>query len=191
MPRCNAAVFLPYLNPALDEFQINTPLRVAVFLAQVAHESSELTQLSENLNYSIAGLMKTWPERFQSVEAANRYAHQPEKIANFVYADRMGNGSETSGDGWRYRGAGAIQLTGKSNQQAFSDYSGVPLDAISAWLLQPEGAIRSAGWFWMTSHLNALADSEDFLAVTKRVNGGYTGLADRQEYYRTAQVVLA
>ena len=75
MPRCNAAVFLPYLNPALDEFQINTPLRVAVFLAQVAHESSELTQLSENLHYSIAGLMKTWPERFQSVEAANRYAH--------------------------------------------------------------------------------------------------------------------
>ena len=191
MPRCPVSAFLPYLNPALDEFGIDTTERIAMFLAQVAHESSELCQLSENLNYSIAGLMKTWPARFQSVEFANRYAHMPEKIANYVYADRNGNGDEASGDGFQFRGAGGIQLTGRDTHTAFSSYSGVPIDAMPAWLLSPEGAIRSACWYWQLHGLNALADAGDFTGLTRRINGGIIGLADRLAYLDTARTALA
>ena len=191
MPRCNVSAFLPYLNPALDEFGIDTTERIAMFLAQVAHESSELCQLSENLNYSIAGLMKTWPARFQSVEFTNRYAHMPEKIANYVYADRNGNGDEASGDGFMFRGAGGIQLTGRDAHTAFSSYSGVPLDAMPAWLVIPEGAIRSACWFWQSNGLNTFADTGNFVGVTRRINGGIIGLADRLAYLDVARTALA
>lgn len=190
MPRCDAAAYIPYLNPALVEFEINTPARAAMFLAQVAHESSELTQTSENLNYSIAGLMKVWPSRFQSVEMANKYAHQPEKIANFVYANRNGNGDESSGDGWAFRGAGALQLTGRSNQLACANWTGVPPESISEWLRGTQGAITSAGWFWMTNDCNHQADIGDFEALTRKINGGLTGFNSRLEYFNTAQIAL-
>ena len=191
MPRCKVSEFLDPLNRAMAEFSINTPARTASFLAQLAHESSQLCTLSENLNYSIAGLMKTWPARFQSVEYANRYAHQPEKIANLIYANRMGNGDEASGDGWKYRGAGGIQLTGKSNQAKCAGYMGVPVDLISAWLLTSEGAVRSAAWFWKVNGLNEIADSGDQMAMRKRVNGGYNGAAEVLAYFNVANKAIA
>lgn len=199
MPHCDAAAYMPYLNPALVEFQINTPLRVASFLANVAHESSELRTLAENLNYSSQGLMKTWPSRFLMFADADRYAYHPEEIANFVYANRMGNGDEASGDGWAHRGLGAIQITGKTAQLAFCTYSGVPPEYITKWLQTPEGAIRSAGWFWMTHGLNQAADTNDFDRVCDLINIGHAtekygdalGFRSRLAYFNTTRIAIA
>jgi putative chitinase len=198
MPRCDAAAYIPYLNPALVEFEINTPGRVAMFLANVAHESSELRVLSENLNYSSQGLRNTWPNRFSSFAVADQYQHQPEKIANYVYANRMGNGDIASGDGFRFRGAGALQLTGKAMQAKMCAYTGVPLEYAPAWLLTPQGAITSAGWFWMTSNLNHYADIDDFDGCCDMINIGHAtekygdalGFHSRQTYFNTARIAL-
>jgi putative chitinase len=142
-----AGVFIGPLMTATTEFEINTPLREAAFVAQVGHESSQLNAVSENLNYSAEGLARTFP-RYFTINEAQQYARNPERIANRVYANRMGNGDERSGDGWRYRGAGLIQLTGKNNQHAAADYFGIEYSVIGDWLRTPEGAARSAGWFW-------------------------------------------
>ena len=169
---------------------IDTELRVAAFVSQCAHESANFTVLRENLNYSADGLMRTWPSRFPTVEIANQYARQPEKIANRAYADRMGNGPESSGDGWRYAGKGLIQLTGKDNCTRFADSVKRPLAEIPAYLVTFDGAVESACWFWTDKKLNPLADAGDVLAITRRINGGENGLKDREEKYKHAMAVL-
>lgn len=182
-------VFIGPLMTATTEFDITTTLREAAFIAHVGVESNQLQAVSENLNYSAEGLMRTFPRYFTSSQAAV-YARNPEKIANRVYANRMGNGPEESGEGWRYRGAGLIQLTGKNNQCAAADYFGIDHNAIGDWLRTPEGAARSAGWFWSVNGLNEFADAQDMRAITRRINGGFNGLEERMALYENAIAVL-
>ena len=177
-PRLSGAL-VAALTAAMAERNINTPRRISSFLGQTAVESQLFTQFEENLNYSAERLMVVWPRRFPTLEVATSYAHNPEALANRVYAGRLGNGDEASGDGWRYRGAGAIQLTGRDNQGACALAFGVPLEDVGAWLRGPAGACRSAGWFWQREGLNALADADNQIAVTMRVNGGTIGLERR------------
>ncbi|GGD00164.1 glycoside hydrolase family 19 protein [Undibacterium terreum] len=194
-----AALFLPTLVSAMAEFDIKSSARQAAFLAQIAHESGELARVEENLNYRAAGLCKTWPKRFPTLADAVPYEHQPEKIANKVYADRNGNGNEASGDGWRYRGAGLIQLTFKNNQAACAAYFGKPVDQIGDWLRTPEGACRSAGWFWKINNINTWADKGDFDGVCDAVNTGHKteaigdaiGYPERLAFWNVAKKVLA
>lgn len=178
------------INAACEKFSINTRLRLAAFIAQVGHESGNLSTLTENLSYSADGLMKTWPARFDAAKAAE-CARKPEKIANVVYSSRMGNGSEASGEGWMYRGRGLIQCTGKANYDAFSQACGINAVANPDSLTQPTNAALSAGWFWSSKGLNAYADRQDFLTITKRINGGTTGQAERERLYKKALIVLS
>lgn len=171
------------LNETCQEFAIDSPYRIAGFLSNVAHESGGFKFVSENLNYSAASLMRVWSSRFPTVEIAQRYAMQPEKIANRAYADRMGNGDEASGDGWKFRGRGLIQLTGKNNYVAYSlacDNEALQNPNIVA---EPKYAAESAGWFWSVNRLNQLADAQDITGMCKRINGGLNGLDDRQMKY--------
>ena len=178
------------LNKILPEYEINTPLRVAAFLAQCAHESGNFKFLTENLNYRWESLRKVFPRYFPTDELAQQYARQPEKIANRVYANRMGNGDEASGDGWRYRGRGLIQLTGKDNYFWFAQSIDTPIEDVPAYLETFEGAIQSACWFWETNKLNQWADQKDILTLTKRINGGTIGLEDRKKHYAHALHIL-
>jgi len=182
-----------FFDEALDvtchEFEINTPQRMAAFLAQVAHESGNFRAIRENLNYSADGLRRIFPRYFTNVDP-NQYARQPEKIANRVYANRMGNGPEHSGDGWNYRGRGLIQLTGKSNYIQCGNALGVDLVSDPSYLETAEGAARSAGWYWHSRGLNAFADQGDILTITKRINGGTIGLEDRKKHYHHVLHVL-
>lgn len=188
--KLRVALFLPYLISAMAEFEINTPLRQAAFLAQVFHESGNLTMTEENLNYGAAGLQSTWPSRFDAATAA-AYQRQPEKIANYVYANRMGNRDEASGDGWKHRGAGLLQLTGKDNQFAAALALFIDPTVISEYLRSPEGAARASGWFWTRSGANRYADKGDFDGVSDVVNigrktdkvGDAIGYADRKRLY--------
>lgn len=171
------------INETCEEFAIDSPYRIAGFLSNVAHESAGFKFVSENLNYSAASLMRVWSSRFSTVEIAQRYAMQPEKIANRAYADRMGNGDEASGDGWKFRGRGLIQLTGKNNYVAYSmacDNEALQHPEI---VEQPKYAAESAGWFWSVNRLNQLADNQDIVGMAKRINGGINGLDDRQMKY--------
>jgi putative chitinase len=198
MPRNKRpAAWIDVLNEALTSFEINTIGRVAAFLAQIAHESAELNRLLENLNYSAQGLLATWPKRFVSLEVARQFERNPERIANYVYANRMGNGDLSSGDGWRYRGRGVIQLTGRGNYRAVGNAVGLPFETNPDLLLEPGPAALAAGYFWKSRGLNELADDrnddnddEDFVSITVRINGGRAGLADRRRYWERAQVVL-
>jgi putative chitinase len=178
------------LNKILPDYDITTPQRVAAFVAQSAHESGGFTALHENLNYRAVTLRKVFPKYFPTDEMAAQYAQQPERIANRVYGGRMGNGPEASGDGFRYCGRGLIQLTGKSNYQAFADSLQMPVEDVPAFLATFEGAIQSACWFWESNNLNQYADSGDILTMTKRINGGTIGLADRQAHYNHALQVF-
>jgi putative chitinase len=177
------------LNKLLPDYEINTPQRIAAFLAQCAHESANFTALQENLNYKAASLSRVWPSRFPP-GIAEQYAHNPEKIANRAYCDRMGNGNEASGDGWRYCGRGLIQLTGKDNYTAFADSIGVTPEEVSEYLATFEGAAQSACWFWESNNLNRFADVGDIKGLTKAINGGYIGLEDREKHYGHALHVL-
>lgn len=177
------------LNAVLPRYDIITRSRIAMFLAQCGHESLGFTVLAENLNYSAEALRRTWPKRFPG-NLADQYARQPERIANRVYANRMGNGPEGSGDGWKHRGRGLIQLTGASNYRMFARAVGRPYEGIAAYLETPEGAVESAGWFWSVNSLNQLADTGNVEAATKRINGGLHGLADRQARYKQALKIL-
>jgi putative chitinase len=177
------------LNKILPDYDISTPQRIAAFLAQCAHESGGFTALHENLNYRPETLCKVWPHYFNESNV-NDYAHQPEKIANRAYAGRMGNGDETSGDGWNYCGRGLIQLTGKNNYQAFADSIQTDIGQIPAYLQTFEGAIQSACWFWENNNLNACADAGDIVKMTKIINGGELGLDDRTARYNHALQVL-
>jgi putative chitinase len=180
----NPADLAAALEAVLPRYEITTPARVAAFLAQCGHESADFTVLQENLNYSAKGLAATWPKRFVSEAAAAPYNRNPEAIANKVYADRMGNGPESSGDGWKYRGRGAIQLTGHDNYHAFQQDLGFDTmeDAI-LYLESLEGAIESAAWFWWRNNLNQWADNHDMTTLTKKINGGTLGLKERTDHF--------
>lgn len=174
----------------LPDYEINTKLRLAAFLAQCAHESGNFTAVRENLNYRWESLRRVFPKYFPTDALAKQYAQQPEKIANRVYANRMGNGPESSGDGWRYCGRGLIQLTGKNNYQAFADSIDTPLEEITEFLGTFEGCVQSACWFWEANNLNGLADNRDIITMSRRINGGDIGLDDRIAKYNNAIRVL-
>jgi putative chitinase len=174
----------------LPDYEINTPKRIAAFIAQCAHESGGFKFLKENLNYKAESLMKTFPKYFSDKDTANAYAKQPVKIANRVYANRMGNGDEASGDGYKYCGRGLIQLTGKSNYSWFAASLEISPDEASAYLETFEGAAQSACWFWESNNLNVEADAGDIKKMTKKINGGYIGLDDRIKHYEHALHVL-
>ena len=178
------------LSGILPDYEINTPERIAAFIAQCAHESAGFKAIKENLNYKATSLLKVFPKYFKTAEQAERYAHNPEMIANLVYANRMGNGAEASGDGFRYCGRGLIQLTGHDNYQAFADSIDCDIDTLPEYLATFEGAVQSAAWFWETNNLNQLADQQDIVALTKRINGGTIGLEDRKKHYAHALYVL-
>jgi putative chitinase len=181
------------LEQALPDYDINTPQRVAAFIAQCAHESGGFRALKENLNYKAATLRKIFPKYFPDDATANHYASLPNKqeaIANRVYGGRMGNGPEASGDGFRYCGRGLIQLTGKSNYQNFADSIETPVEDIPEFLATFEGAVQSACWFWESNNLNQWADKGDILTLTKRINGGTIGLDDRIKHYEHALHVV-
>jgi len=178
------------LEQALPDYDINTPERVAAFMAQTAHESGEYRAIKENLNYRAVTLRKVFPKYFPTDELAAAYAQKPEKIANKVYANRMGNGPEESGDGYRYCGRGLIQLTGKNNYQAFADSIEITPEEVSEYLATFEGAVQSACWFWEANNLNQWADKGDMIMLTKKINGGTIGLEDRINHYNHILHVL-
>ena len=178
------------LDQLLDDYEINTPLRVAHFVAQCAHESGNFVFIKENLNYKAASLQKIFSKYFPTAELAAQYANRPEQIANRIYANRMGNGPETSGDGFRYCGRGLIQLTGKDNYTFFAGSLNIPVEEASDYLATFEGAAQSACWFWEQNNLNRFADANDVKGLTKAINGGYIGLEDRISHTEHALHVL-
>ena len=191
-----------WLQPIIEtcvEFEINTPQRIAGFLAQTSHESGGYTMLTENLNYRASTLAACWPNRFAEMvnkkpkkdakgaliptKVALAIEKKPELIANMVYSNRMGNGTAESGEGWKYRGRGLKQLTGKDNYKRCGEALGVDLVANPDLLLEPMFAARSAGWFWKVNNLSSFADNADIKGMTKKINGGYIGLEQRQALY--------
>ena len=177
------------INTTFETFGIDTPEQQASFLGQCGHESAGFTALVENLNYKAESLCKVWPKRFPSLEMAQPYHRNPEAIANHVYANRMGNGDEDSGDGWNFRGRGLIQLTGRDNYRACGEALGADLESDPDLVSQPMYAALSAGWFWHKNHLNNIA--QDITAVTKKINGGTHGLEDRVARTQRALDALA
>ena len=180
----------PALNDTFAKFNIATPRQQAAFIGQCSHECNNFKTLEENLNYKAETLTKLWPSRFPTLEIANAYAHQPQKIANKVYASRMGNRDEASGDGFKFRGRGCIQLTGHDSYWHFGQAINADLVASPDLVSQPKYAALSAGWFWSTHNLNALADAMNYEAVTRKINGGIFGLAERIALTQKAYQVL-
>ena len=176
----------------LPEYDIDTPKRVAAFMAQCGHESGGFTLMQENLNYSAKGLVGTFKKYFPTEAHAKPYERKPEMIANRVYANRMGNGDEASGEGWYFRGRGIVQITGKNNYTKCSQslFESNVLVENPDLLLESEYAIHSACWFWSAARLNELADISDMKTMTKRINGGYIGLEDRIHHYNHAIEIL-
>lgn len=201
-----AEKWLPHIQATCAEFQINTKERVAAFIAQTAHESGGYTMLTENLNYSADTMAAVWPNRFavmgkdkkpvkeKGKNVPNKFAQslhrKAEMIANVCYSARMGNGTIESGEGWKYRGRGAKQLTGKDNYKRCGQDLGVDLVADPDKLLDPEFAARSAGWFWAVNKCADLIDKGDFIGLTKRINGGVIGLAQREDRYKKVLKVM-
>ena len=181
------------LSQLLPDYDINTPNRIAAFVAQCAHESGGFMVLKENLNYKAATLRKIFPKYFPNDQIAQEYASKPNKqvaIASKVYANRMGNGDEASQEGYKFCGRGLIQLTGRSNYQAFADSLEMSIDDVPEYLATFEGASQSACWYWESQKLNQWADAGDILTLTKRINGGTIGLEDRKKHYDHALHVL-
>ena len=196
LPRARpvAGIFLPALNRAMTRWKIDSRLRQVAFLAQVGHESGQLRTLVENLNYSADALVRTWPSRF-TAKTAVAYARQPEKIANSVYGGRMGNGPEASGDGWRYRGRGLLQVTGRSNYRETGAGLGLPLEQEPELLEQAEHAAQSAAWWWTKRGLNEMADAGRIRDIGSIINTGQpgktpSGSAERLALYDLALRVL-
>ena len=200
--------WLPHVQNALARFGIESERQVSAWLAQTAHESGGYTLLSENLNYSADGMAAIWPNRFavlgpdkkavktkEGKNQPNKFAlalhRKPEMIANVVYSSRMGNGPIESGDGWRYRGRGLKQLTGKDNYTRCGQALELDLVDKPDLLLEPQGAALSAAWFWSVNKCGALADADDFVGLTKKINGGTIGLADRERRYKAVLASLA
>ena len=179
------------LQQLLPQYEINTPDRIAAFLAQCAHESGGFVFIKENLNYRWASLRKTFPKYFPTDALAQQYEKQPEKIANRVYANRMGNGPEDSGDGWRFCGRGLIQVTGRENYSWFAASLQISPEEASEYMETFEGAAQSACWFWESNNLNQWADKGDIVTLTKRINGGTIGLEDRKKHYEHCLHVLS
>lgn len=189
----DAAKWVDALNTILPTYGINTKNRVAMFIAQCAHESGGFTALIENLNYSQEGLRKVFSKYFPTDALAAQYARNPQRIANRVYANRMGNGDEQSGDGWKFRGRGILQNTGKSQYTLISKFifndESVLINNPDL-LLDPVNAIKAACWFWERNGLNALCDKDDVTTVSKRINGGANGLSDRVKKYELAKKIF-
>ena len=178
------------LEQLLPDYDINTPHRVAHFVAQCAHESGSFAFIEENLNYRAASLMSTFKKYFPTPELAQQYERKPQMIANRVYANRMGNGDEASGDGFKYRGRGLIQLTGKTNYTWFAASLEISAEEAAEYTQTFEGAAQSACWFWETNKLNKEADAGDIKLMTRKINGGFIGLDDRIKHYKHALHVL-
>ena len=179
------------LNETFQRFGINTPRQQAAFIGQCGHECGNFKVLEENLNYRAATLMKLWPKRFPTQEIANEYERKPQRIANKVYSSRMGNRDEASGDGWRFRGRGAIQLTGSDGYFHAGKALGVDFWANPDLVATPKYAALTAGWFWSTHKCNELAESANWVGLTKRINGGTIGLDDRIKHTNHALEVLS
>ena len=187
----NVEQWFEALNANLPTYEINTVERVSAFIAQCAHESGGFKRLKENLNYKWESLRRVFPKYFPTDELAQEYAHKQEQIANRVYGGRMGNGDESSGDGFRYCGRGLIQLTGKNNYTKFAESIHMAVEEVPTLLETYDGAVKSACWFWHTNNLNQWADVGDIVTMTKRINGGTIGLEDRQKHYAHALEVFA
>ena len=183
--------WVPALNDTFAKFQIATVRQQASFIGQCSHECGNFKILQENLNYRAATLMKLWPKRFPTQEIANSYEKNPKKIANMVYSSRMGNRDETSGDGYRFRGRGCIQLTGHSNYFHAGQACGVDFVMNPDLVGTPQYAAMTAGWFWSTHNCNPLAENQDWIALTKKINGGVIGLDDRIKQTERAVAVLS
>ena len=179
------------LNDTFSQFGILTPNQQAAFIGQCGHECGHFRILEENLNYRAATLMKLWPKRFPTLEIANQYAGNPKKIANMVYANRMGNRDEASGDGYRFRGRGCIQLTGHSNYFHAGKALGVDFVMEPDLVATPKYAAMTAGWFWSTHGCNELAEAANWVGLTKKINGGTIGLDDRIAHTKQALVALS
>jgi putative chitinase len=183
--------YVASLNRVCKQYGISdNHKRVAAFLAQVAHESGGFNFTKENLNYNAKALQSVFKKYYPTEKDAIVHERKPEQIANKVYASRMGNGDEKSGDGWTYRGRGLIQLTGKENYTKFSESIKKPLKEAVDYLETPEGAVESAAWFWSKNKLNELCDKDDFVTLTKKINGGTNGLEDRKHHYEIALKAL-
>lgn len=193
-PKTKQSVLETYIEPintAAEYYEMTAnPARLAGFLAQIAHESGGFNFVKENLNYSAKGLMGTFKKYFPTEAIAKEYERKPEKIANRVYANRMSNGDEASGDGYRFCGRGLIQLTGRANYTKFAQDLGMSIEDTVAYLETPNGAVASAGWFWDNNNLNQYCDSGDFVMLTKRINGGTIGIEDRKHHYELAMHYL-
>ena len=181
------------LEQLLPDYEINTPRRMAAFIAQCAHESGGFTTLKENLNYKPMSLRKLFPKYFDTDELAQQYCSKPNKqaaIANRIYANRMGNGDEASGDGYRFSGRGLIQLTGRATWQEFADSIETSLTDLDEYMQSFEGACQSACFFWESRKLNQYADASDIVTLTRKINGGTIGLEDRKKHYEHALHIL-
>jgi putative chitinase len=188
--RDKLAALVGPLNAVMEKYSIDTRERAAAFLAQCGHESGGFNAIKENLNYSADGLRKVFPKYFPTAELAEQYARQPQKIASRIYGGRMGNGDESTHEGYTYCGRGLIQLTGKNNYTAMATEFGMTLEQVVVYLETQDGACMSAGWFWNKNKLNQFADSGDFTTLTKRINGGTIGLEDRKHHYDVALAAL-
>ncbi len=188
----DAAQYIGDLEDTLPRYGIaDSRLRLAHFFSQVLHESGQMRYDSENLNYSARALRAVFGKYFATDGQAEAYARQPERIANRVYASRMGNGGEASGDGWRYRGRGLLQLTGKNNYKAFAKWLGDERVLSEPDLVATDYAVHSAIYYWDKNKLNAIADRDDVVTLTKRINGGLNGLSHRRELLNKANGLLA
>lgn len=187
-PLPELAIWAEPLRAACAKFEINTIRRVAAFVTTLAHEGGFRIGVRENMNYSADRLMAVWPKRFRGSfgrpnSLANSLHRKPEAIANIVYANRMGNGPPESGDGWRFRGNGPLQLTGRDNHEAFAKAMGMALDEAAVWIGTLEGGVMSAAWFWEANDINRLADSPGVADETRRINGGEIGLRERERIF--------
>jgi len=185
----NAQKNIDAFNLVCERYEINTPVRQAAFIAHVGCESNSFNSMRENLNYDAAGLIRIFRKHFTDDEAA-LYAHQPERIANRVYANRMGNGPEESGDGWNFRGGGWLQMTGKADMQAFALETGINIIQDPSLIDDPKAAAMMAGWEWDKKNANRLADTMDFEGLTRAINGGLNGFEDRKKRWAVARAAL-
>ncbi len=198
-PRCKEPdAWAAALIPALEKYNISSKARIASFLGQIAHESGQFNRMEENLSYSATRLTQVWPKRFPTLALAQQYEKKPQKLGNYVYANRIGNGPEASGDGYRFRGRGLIQLTGRSNYASASSVLGTDLLANPDRLLEKNLAAMAAAWFWASRGLNELADDEtddndleDFRSITQRINGGTAGIQERFALFKAMEAALA
>jgi len=186
----HAEALIGAMNMAIEKADLSTPERLAAFIAQCGHESDSFRFMEENLNYKAESLIRTWPSHFNE-ENASEYAHNPEKIANRAYANRMSNGDEESGDGWNYRGRGWLQTTGKAGYEQLSDATQIDFVSNPDAVATPEGSAISAAVFWEKHNLNRHVDNNDFTGLTKAINGGTIGQEDRMARYQHAMSVLA